>query len=288
MNRRELFQLMPALAAAAQLQGQSETKCRLRSGLVAYSFRKQFEAKTMTYDALIRYIADLGLDGLDTTAYWFPDTSDRFLGSLRRTAYKNAVSLYSVAARVRLCQPTADLQRAEIENAKKWVDVAQKLGAGHLRVFGGSVPKGAAESQAMAWAGEVLKPAAEYASTKGVIIGIEDDGGLSTTAEQTLALVKQADSPWVGINLDTGNFPKNGYASVAMCMPYAVSTHIKTKIATPEGTKEKADWDRLIGMFAKAGYKGYISLEYEDAAAAESAVPGLAAELRRIVHKYSA
>jgi sugar phosphate isomerase/epimerase len=288
MNRRELFQLMPALAAASQLQGQSESKCRLRSGLVAYSFRKQFEAKTMTYDALIRMIADLGLDGMDTTAYWFPDTSDQFLSSLRRTAYKNAVSLYSVAARVRLCQPTPELQRAEIENAKKWVDVAQKLGAGHLRVFGGSVPKGASEAQAMAWAGEVMKPAAEYAGTKGVILGIEDDGGLSTTAEQTVKLAKLADSPWVGINLDTGNFPKDGYASVAMCMPFAVSTHIKTKIATPDGTKEKADWDRLIGMFAKAGYKGYLSIEYEDTASAETAIAGLAAELRRLVRKYSA
>ena len=279
---------MPALAAAAQLRGQSDNKSRLRSGLVAYSFRREFTAKTMTYDALVRYIADLGLDGLDTTAYWFPDTSDQFLASLRHTAYKNAVSLYSVAARVRLCQPTAELQRAEVENAKKWLDVAEKLGAGHLRVFGGSVPKGATEAQAMGWAGEVVKRAAEYAATKGVVLGIEDDGGLSTTAEQTVALVKQADSPWVGINLDTGNFPKNGYASVAMCLPYAVSTHVKTKIATPEGTKEKADWDRLIAMFAKAGYKGFISLEYEDTTPPETAIPALAAELRRLVRKYSA
>src|SRR5689334_19145098 len=103
MNRRQLFQLFPALAAAAQLRGQSATKCHLHAGLVAYSFRKQFDAKTMTYDALIRFVADQGLDGLDTTAYWFPDTSDQFLTSLRRTAYKNGVQLYSVAARVRLC-----------------------------------------------------------------------------------------------------------------------------------------------------------------------------------------
>jgi sugar phosphate isomerase/epimerase len=287
MNRRELFQLFPALAAAAQLRGQPQTKCHLHAGLVAYSFRKQFDAKTMTYEALIRYVADLGLDGLDTTAYWFPDTSDQFLTSLRRTAYKNAVQLYSVAARVRLCQPTPDLQRAEVENAKKWIDVAEKLGAGHLRVFGGSIPKGATEAQAIPWAVEVLKRSAEYGGTKGVILGIEDDGGLTTTAEPTVELVKQADSPWVGINLDTGNFPKNGYAQVALCLPYAVNVHFKTKIATPDGGKEKADWDRLIGMFAKAGYKGYISLEYEDTAAAETAIPGLAAELRRGVRKYS-
>src|SRR5579864_2688252 len=152
MNRRQLFQALPALAAASQLRGQDAGKGHLRAGLVAYSFRKQLEAKSMTYEALIRYVADLGLDGLDTTVYWFPDTSGAFLASLKRTAYKNAVSLYSIAARVRLCQPTAELQRAEVENAKKWIDVAERLGAGHVRVFGGAVPKGATEAQAIPWA----------------------------------------------------------------------------------------------------------------------------------------
>src|SRR5205823_12951747 len=102
MNRRELFKTLPALAAATQLRGQSESKSHLRAGLVAYSFRKEFEAKTMTYEALIRKVSEWGLDGLDTTVYWFPDTSDQFLASLRRTAYKNGVSLYSVSVRARL------------------------------------------------------------------------------------------------------------------------------------------------------------------------------------------
>jgi L-ribulose-5-phosphate 3-epimerase len=287
MNRRALLQSVPALAAATQLSGQSESKCHLRAGLVAYSFRKEFEAKKMTYEALIRSVSEWGLDGIDTTVYWFPDTSDQFLASLRRAAYKHGVSLYSIAVRSRLSQPTAELQSAEVENVKKWVDVAVKVGATHVRVFGGSIPKGATETQAIAWAVETLKRSAEYAGAQGVLIGVEDDGGLTTTAEPTVDIVKQTDSPYVGINLDTGNFPRNGYSQVALCLPYALNVHFKVNIGSPEGTKEKADWDRLIGMFAKAGYKGYISLEYEEKESAETAVPILAAELRRAVRKYS-
>ena len=48
MNRRDLFKTVPAFAAAAQMRGQSDSKGRLRAGLVAYSFRKQLEAKSMT------------------------------------------------------------------------------------------------------------------------------------------------------------------------------------------------------------------------------------------------
>ena len=278
---------MAALSLAPQFRGQEKARCRLRPGLVAYSFRKALAAKTMSYETLIRYVSELGLDGLDTTVYWFPDTSDQFLATLRRTAYKNAVNLYSTAVRIRLAQPTPELQRVEFESFKKWVDVAEKLGATHVRVFGGAVPKGATEAQAIAWAVELLKRCAEYSGGKGIFIGVEDDGGLTTTAEPTIQIVKQTDSPWAGINLDTGNFPKNGYSQVAMCIPYATSVHFKEQIAGENGGKEKADWDRLIGMFATAGYKGYLSLEYENAENAESEVPRLIPELIRGVRKYS-
>jgi L-ribulose-5-phosphate 3-epimerase len=290
MNRRQLFQTIPALAAATQLRGEAEpkSKSRLRTGLVGYTFLKQLQSRKMTYEALIRFASEAGVDGLDTTVYWFPDTSDKFLASLRRTAYKNAVALYSIGVRVKLCQPTPELQRAEVENAKKWIDVAVKLGATHVRVFGGDVPKGVPEPQAIDWASEVLKRAAEYAGSKGILLGIEDDGGLSTNAEPTIELIKRADSPWVGMNLDTGNFPRNGYSQVAMCIPYATNVHFKVQIMTADGKPEKADWDRLLGMFAKAGHKGYISLEYEGRDSSETNVARLLGELRRAAQKYSA
>src|SRR5207247_5766947 len=178
---------------------------------------------------------------------WFPDTSDQFLASLRRTAYKHGVSLYSVAVRARLCQPTPELQSAEVENVKKWVDVAQKVGATHVRVFGGSIPKGASETQAIAWAVEVLKRSAEYAGSKGVLLGVEDDGGLTTTAEPTVTIVKQTDSPYEGINLDTGNFPKNGYSQVDLCLPYASNVHFKVSVGGADGTEEQSEWGSLTG-----------------------------------------
>src|SRR5437879_5229114 len=82
MKRRELFTALPALAAAsraeqAQTQAQTQTaqpsfKGRLRPGVVAMSFRPHLESGKMTYEDCIRYIADLGLEGLDMTSYWVP------------------------------------------------------------------------------------------------------------------------------------------------------------------------------------------------------------------------
>ena len=51
------------------------------------------------------------------------------------------VQIYNAGTRVRLCQPTPDGQAAQVEEIKKWVDVADRLGASHIRVFSGNVPK---------------------------------------------------------------------------------------------------------------------------------------------------
>ncbi len=286
MNRRQLLTSLAALPAATELRGQSERGFQLRAGLVAYSYRTQLAARSMTYEDLIRKIADWGLDGLDCTVYWFPDTSPEYLASLRRTAFKNGVHIYNAGVRVSLCQPTPELQAAEFGKIRQWVDVADRLGAGHVRVFGGQIPKGATEQQAIAWAAEVMKRGAEYAGTRGIILGVEDDGGLTTAAGPTVEIAKQAASPWAGINADAGNLRDHGYAQFETMLPYTTSVHLKTQMTDAAGRKEPADWNRLLEMLGKSGYRGFAGLEYE-ADDAESEVPRLAAELRTAVRKLS-
>jgi len=287
MNRRQLLTTLAAAPLAAPLYAQLAPSFHLRAGLVAYSYRKELAAKTLSYEDLIRRVADWGLDGLDCTVYWFKDNSAEYLASLRKTAYKNGVQIYNAGVRVQLSQPTAELQAAEVDNIRKWVDVADRIGASHMRVFGGNVPKGATEQQAIAWAAEVLKRGAEYAGTKGIILGVENDYGLTLEAGLTVEIVKQAASPWAGVNADSGNLRTNGYANFATLVPYATSLHLKREVTGADGKKEPADWSRLLTMLGSAGYKGYAGLEYEGNDA-EADVPRLVAQLRAVVKKLSA
>ncbi|HEY1337462.1 MAG TPA: sugar phosphate isomerase/epimerase family protein, partial [Bryobacteraceae bacterium] len=210
-DRRQLLRAAVALPAAAQLRAESATPFHLRAGLVAYSYRKELAAKSLKYEDLIRMLADLGIDGLDCTVYWFPDTSNEYLASLRKAAFRGGVQIYNAGVRVSLCQPTPELQLAQYESLKKWVDVADRLGASHVRVFGGQIPKGATEEQAIGWAVEVMKRCAEYAGSRGITLGVEDDGGLTTAAGPTIEIVKRTASPWAGINADSGNLRVDGY-----------------------------------------------------------------------------
>lgn len=287
INRRQLLRAAAVLPAAAQVRADSAPKFHLRAGLVAYSYRKELAAKSMTYPDLIRELADRGIDGLDCTVYWFPDTSNEYLASLRKAAFRSGVQIYNAGVRVSLCQPTPELQQAQYENIRKWVDVADRLGASHVRVFGGAVPKGATKAQAIAWAVEVMKRGAEYAGSRGITLGVEDDGGITTAAGPTIEIARQTASPWAGINADSGNLRVDGYSGFASMLPYATSVHLKVEIAGTDGKKEKADWKRLLTLLGNAGYKGYVGLEYEENDAAAE-VPRLLEELRTLVRAVSA
>jgi L-ribulose-5-phosphate 3-epimerase len=301
VNRRGFLANVGAIAAAAAaapvttfasrtVQGQTPaSKARFRTGLVAYSYREALQAKSMTYEDLIRIAVETGTDGIDMTVYWMPSTADDFVLPLRRLAYRNRVEIYSIGTRVRLAQPTPDLQEKELGELRKWVDVAQKIGASHMRVFSGPVPKDTTLEQAIGFAAETLKRGAEYAGARGIVLGLEDDGGITDYAKETIEIVKRADSPWAGMNLDTGNFrPPKVYEQIEMSIPHAVSTHVKTEVALDDGkTRAPADWDRIFQMFARHGFRGYMGLEYEAAGDAVAAVPGHLRRLKALAEKYS-
>lgn len=298
MNRRQLLKALPAAAAtlsfapssfAAAPRAGGGAKPRIRSALCAYSYRDALASNQMTYEDLVDIAVENDIDGLDLTVYWFPaDHLNRFLASLRRKAYLAAVEIPSIAIRSDLCRATAGEQQQEAAWLGHWVDIANRLGASHIRVFGGKVPEGADEDDAAKWVTEILKRSADYARSKGVILGLENHGGITSHAKRIVEIVEAVDHPWVGINLDTGNFRSDPYAQMESCLPYAVNAQFKVTIHYEDGRREACDWERVMKMFGGAGYRGYVSLEYEAEEDPATAVPRHLGRLRDLARKYSA
>jgi sugar phosphate isomerase/epimerase len=283
MNRRQCLQTLSAsILALPRVNAETKANARFRPAICAYSFRKQLEEKSMTYADVIRMAADTGADGVDLTSYWLPDTEDATLFSLKKLAYKSSIAIYTVGIRARMAQPTPELQTKEFETVRKWLDVAQRLGAGHIRIFGGAIPKGATEDQAVGWAVETLKRCADEASKKGITLGVEDDGGITTTAERTVEIVTKAASPWVGINLDVGNFVNDAYQQIELCAPYATNVHFKSHVQI-DRQRQDADWPRILGILGKSGYRGYLAIEYELTEEPRTVVPKLVSRLREVI-----
>lgn len=97
----------------------------------------------------------------------------------------------------------------------------------------------------------------------------------------------RVDSPYAGINLDITHFvptaTQDAYAQIEACIPYATNTHIRDKF--DDGTP--IDMDRVWQLFVKAGFKGFMSAEYEDKEDADTGVPKLIGKIRALCSKYS-
>jgi sugar phosphate isomerase/epimerase len=129
---------------------------------------------------------------------------------------------------------------------------------------------------------ETLTRCADEAAKRGITLGVEDDGGITTNADRTVEIVRKAASQWAGINLDIGNFPDHAYSQIEMCAPYATNVHFKSAVHM-DGREQPVDIPRLLKILGAAGYRGYVAIEYEAADDPRTAVPKLVSALRAAI-----
>ncbi len=298
IDRRKLLQMAGAAAAslAAQSGGQatgpkgseSAREPRLFVGCCAISYSKYLRSGQMTMEDFIRKGVELRLDGVDMTVYFLKSTDPAYLASLRHLAFKNGISFSGAGCGSSMVQADKGKRTQVLEDIKKWVDVTDQLGASHLRVFGGKLPPGATTDQGVAWSVEVMKAASDYAGKRGITLGLEDHSGITQRADTLLEIIRRVDSAYAGINLDITHFiptpTEDGYAQIEACIPYATHTHIRYRF----DSGDLIDLDRVWQMFAKGGYKGYMSAEYENEKEdPATGVPKLIEEMRTLCRKYS-
>jgi sugar phosphate isomerase/epimerase len=257
---------------------------RLLPGCCAYSYGSYLAKKSMTMEEFILKAVELGVLGVDITTYWLKSTAPSYLTGLRNFAYRHGMPFSGLAIGADLCQPEGAKREETLETVHKWVDATELLGASHLRVFGDKLPPGSTPEQGIGWVAETLKSACEYAGGKGIILGLESHSGLTTKAVNIVEILKRVDSPFAGCNLDISNFPENPYEQIELCLPYATHTHIRDMYGEP---KQPLELDRIWQMFAKNGYNGYMSAEYEGKEDAMTGVPKLVEKIKGLCRKYS-
>jgi sugar phosphate isomerase/epimerase len=242
----------------------------------------------MTMEDFVLKGVELGVLAVDVTAYWLKSTEPAYLVRLRRLAFKSGLSFSGVAIRTEMCQSSATARAQQVENIKKWVDATNWLGASHLRVFAGNLPQGASAPQGIEWTADTMKAACDYGAQHGVILGIENHHGITSRADQVLEIVRRVDSPFAGINLDIENFDvyseEQRYSDIEACIPSATHVHVRDVVTK---THRPIDLARVWQLFAKAGYKGYVSAEYEGEEDSISGVPKLVAKIATLCRKYS-
>ena len=207
-------------------------------------------------------------------------------------AYRNRVEIYSIGTRVRLAQPTPIFAKSSWSSCASGSTSRRSWAPRTSACSAATKPDGRdARSGDRLWRPRRSSAAPNSPARAASILGVEDDGGITDFAKETIEIVTRANSPWAGMNLDIGNFkppkvlrPDRDVDSLCGQHPH------QDRVAQDDGkTKVPFDWDRVFGMFAQHGYRGYMGLEYEandDAndggARASAAAEGTGAEVFRL------
>jgi sugar phosphate isomerase/epimerase len=260
----------------------------LKLSLAAYSYRDFLTGpkKTMDLFGFVDLAADLSLDAVELTSYYFPENvSSDYLNRLKTHAFRQGLDVSGSAVMNDFCLSPGPAADKEVEHVRTWIGRAAELDAPMIRVLSGNWLQGTPDLELERRVIQRMESLLPDAAQKGVILALENHGGgVTVTAEQLLRLVRAIKGPNFAVNLDTGNFHgPDPYAEIAQAAPYAVNVQVKTEIRRRGRSKEQADLSKVIGILRDAKYSGYVVLEYNAPEDPKIAVPQYLKTLRSLI-----
>ncbi len=264
-----------------------------RIGVSTYSFW-QFRGERLDIPACVVKAAEMGFDGVEILLVQMRETSNGTLQTIKRQVHSLGLDLMGLSTHQGFVSPDPERRRAEVAKTLEQIEIAYRLGIPTMRIntgrwgTSGSFDElmanrgiepplpGHDDEEAFGWVISSLEQLLPKAAECGVVLGLENHWGLGRTAAGVLRIVEAIDSPWLQITLDTGNFLDDSYAQmeamassrVPICLVQA-----KTYYGGGRWYALDLDYDRIAAILKDAGYRGYISLEFEGNDDAETAVP---------------
>ena len=237
---------------------------------------QQKPEKDMSLDDFIKRSVELGVDAISVEHCFFESFEPEYLAEVKAKVEATGMDIIMAWG-----HPDG-LERGQSQEAYddmiKTMPYAKAIGAEVMGIRGSSLmfrhePHG---PQIDALVGQ-LKEAVKYAEELQLKLAIENH--IDFTADEMLEIIQRVDSPWLGINFDTGNFlrllddPIEGMKKLA---PYVLATHCKDLVVDPSVPPTEwyyfagvpvgwglVDNAKLAEMLDEVGFDGYMTIEID-------------------------
>ncbi len=271
---------------------QTTTKRHHAIGVSSYSFW-QFngppEASSMP--ACIEKAARMGFDGLEILHVQMTREDNAHLQKIKKQAFHAGLDLCGFSTHQGFVYPEKRKRQDNVMKTLYQIEVAYRLGIPTMRINTGRwgtiksfddlmankgiepVLEGHTEEEGFNWVIDSIEQLIPRAEECGVVLGLENHWGLGRTADGVQRIVDAIDSPWLMVTLDTGNFLERGYEQIAQLADRTILMQAKTYYGEGKWYTLDLDYPRIGAIMRDAGYRGYISLEFEGKADPEEAVP---------------
>ncbi|KAA3644716.1 MAG: sugar phosphate isomerase/epimerase [Chloroflexi bacterium] len=256
---------------------------KMKVGIDSYCFHRFFGEvyphqtapdKSMTMEDFLDYAKELEVDGVSLESCFFPSFEEAWFKDLG--AKLDDYGFDRVYAWGHPDGLEAGKNRDEFDSMVAQIPNAKLIGADVMRVVASSLmfrfePHGPQLDILVEWFKEAVKVAEEY----DVKLAVENH--IDYTSDECVELLERVDSPYLGLNLDTGNFlrllddPVEGTRKLA---DKVYATHIKD--LKPVAGLNATEWyffsstpvgDGLVNnqeiaqILYDADYKGFLAVE---------------------------
>jgi len=256
-----------------------------------YSFWRYNDDSKVPVTDCIDNAAKLGFDAVELLHVQMEQDDPATLRSLKRRAFFNGLPICGLSTHQTFVSPDEAVRKKNIEQTIHCIEVADALGAGTIRVNTGrwgTIPDfdelmknrgieprlaGYTDDEGFQWVIDSITKCLPAAEKHGVVLGLENHWGLGRTADGVLRIVNAIDSPWLKATLDTGNFLDDTYEQIEKLAPKAAYMQAKTYYGGGKWYTLDLDYPRIGKIMKDAGYKGYVSLEFEGQEDWETGIP---------------
>jgi L-ribulose-5-phosphate 3-epimerase len=294
LTRRHALQLgaAAALAPARVLSAASSEAARPRTRLAVSTYSYwHFKPEKYPIEKVIEHAAALGFDGVEILHRQMADESPAYVNGLKKAAFRNSIDLVMLSIHQDFVSPDPAERQQAVAHTIRCIDLAAQLGIPSIRLNSGrwnSIASfddlmkvkgdepplpGHTDDEAFKWCIDAIQACLPAAEKAGVLLALENHWGLTTRPENLLRIYQAVRSPWLGINLDTGNFPGDPYAGIELLAPHAVIVQAKTYYGGGEWYTLDLDYPRIAAILRRANFQGWVSLEMEGKEPAATAVP---------------
>ena len=303
LTRRALLGATLGAAACAQQPEAAppaqaaEAKRRIPLAVSSYSYW-HFRGDRYPIENVIDSAAELGFDGVEILHRQMENETPAYVNMLKRRAWEQGLDLVMLSIHQDFVSPEASERQEGIDHTVHCLELAANLGIPSIRLntgrwgtsesFDALMAAGGIEEpiegyndeDAIKWCIDSIAACVPKAEEFGVVMAIENHWGISSNIDNLLRIYKEVDSPWLQINMDTGNYIGDPYSQIEKLAPHASIIQAKTYYGEGEWYTLDLDYPRIAQIVRDAGFHGYVSLEMEGKEDPSTAVPKSLAVLR--------
>lgn len=248
----------------------------MKTSICHYSFHRTWEAEKWDCLKLAQEVLSMGSEAVDFHVRLLGDLK-RAPAEIRKALHATGLELSGLSLSNDFNQESAEMFDQQIESVKEGIRLAAEVQAPVSRIFGGHVSdrndkEGLASGfdRIVDGLGQVVLEAQRL----GVVLALENHGGLPCSGREQVDVIEQINSPFLKATIDVGNYMacgEEGHEGTRIAAKHVAYVHFKDFSWRPKRQSINActvgvgdvDHARCLEAIREVGFDGYIALEYE-------------------------